>query len=66
MLDKVSGRIAAGDRLMLCSDGLFKALPEPLLGTMLAGSGAAQALVSAAVEHGARDNVTAVVLWTAG
>jgi protein phosphatase/serine/threonine-protein phosphatase Stp1 len=66
VLDKVSGRIAAGDRLLLCSDGLFKAVPEAMLGELLAEGLAAGALVAAAVERSARDNVTAVVLSAAG
>ncbi|WP_431280617.1 PP2C family protein-serine/threonine phosphatase [Humitalea sp. 24SJ18S-53] len=61
-LDKVSDRIQPGDRFMLCSDGVFKELPEAqLAGMMLAGAGADQ-LVSAAVAAGARDNVTVVVV----
>ena len=62
VLDKVSGRLLAGDRMMLCSDGLFKALPEREIAAMLAGKGDAAALVEAAVARGARDNVSAVTL----
>ncbi len=61
-LDKVSGRIVPGDTLMLCSDGLFKALPEEELAAMLTGGAEAEALVATAVERGARDNVSAVTL----
>ena len=66
VLDKVSGRLAAGDRLMLCSDGLFKALPEAEIGAMLANGAEAGALVEAAVARGARDNVSAVMLRQEG
>lgn len=62
VLDKVSGRLLAGDRMMLCSDGLFKALPEREIAAMLAGKADAAALVEAAVARGARDNVSAVTL----
>jgi len=61
-LDKVSGRLVPGDRLMLCSDGLFKALPEDELAALMHAGDAAEALVEAAVARGARDNVSAVVL----
>jgi serine/threonine protein phosphatase PrpC len=64
-LDKVSGRIAVGDALMLCSDGLFKALPEAELAAVLQSGGDAAALVEAAVTRGARDNVSAVTLRSA-
>lgn len=61
-LDKVSGRLVKGDQLMLCSDGLFKALPEAEIARMLGDGAEAQALVDAAVASGARDNVSAVML----
>jgi protein phosphatase/serine/threonine-protein phosphatase Stp1 len=62
VLDKVSGRLLGGDRLMLCSDGLFKAIPEAEIGGMLRDGADAAALVDAAVARGARDNVSAVML----
>jgi len=62
VLDKISGRLMAGDRLMLCSDGLFKALPEAELAAMLGMGTEADGLVAAAVSRGARDNVSAVTL----
>ena len=51
----------AGDRLLLCSDGVSDVLPHEQIAELLAGPGAADALVQAALEAGARDNVTAVV-----
>jgi len=61
-LDKVSGRMVAGDLLLLCSDGLFKAMPEAgLLAMMLAGE-AADAIVEDAVARGARDNVSVIAV----
>lgn len=59
--------LMAGDRLLLCSDGLSGELPEPTLAGLLAGAGsptdACQRLVSAALDAGGRDNVTTVVAF---
>ncbi|KAA9110903.1 PP2C family protein-serine/threonine phosphatase [Microbacterium rhizomatis] len=55
----------AGDRWMLCSDGVSDYLPEADLRTTLSSSATsahvAHALVRLALEAGSRDNVTAVV-----
>jgi protein phosphatase/serine/threonine-protein phosphatase Stp1 len=63
-LDKISDRLRAGDRFLLCSDGLFKTLPEAdLVGLLVEGGGpAAERLVGAALDRQADDNVTAVTL----
>jgi protein phosphatase/serine/threonine-protein phosphatase Stp1 len=63
-LDKISDRLRAGDRFLLCSDGLFKTLPEADLVALLAegGSPSAERLVAAALDRLADDNVTAVTL----
>jgi protein phosphatase/serine/threonine-protein phosphatase Stp1 len=61
-LDKLSDRIMPGDAFLLCSDGLFKALPEALLGERLRQGAGASVIVAEAVAAGARDNVTAVVV----
>jgi protein phosphatase/serine/threonine-protein phosphatase Stp1 len=64
-LEKVSGLLEAGDRFLLCSDGLNKELDEATLAALLAGDegeGPGEALIGAAVAHGARDNVTALVV----
>lgn len=58
----MADRIAAGDTLLLCSDGLFKALAEPAIAAMLRSGEEAEAIIAAAVAHGARDNVSVVVL----
>jgi protein phosphatase len=53
-----------GDRLMLCSDGLYEVLDESDFRRVLQErepGGSAQALVSLAKERGARDNASAVV-----
>jgi serine/threonine protein phosphatase PrpC len=64
-LDKVSGQLMAGDRFLLCSDGLCKTLSDPELGDLLThGSGAAitEAMINAALARQVNDNVTAVVV----
>jgi protein phosphatase len=68
-LDGAPGRVPtitrvparAGDRLLLCSDGVSDVLDEPQIAELLTRDDAADALVRAALEAGARDNVTAVV-----
>ena len=55
-----------GDRLVLCTDGLFKALSAEELRAVLASEGdpqeSADSLVARAVAQGAEDNVTAVIV----
>jgi serine/threonine protein phosphatase PrpC len=65
-LDKVSGRIQTGDKLLLCTDGLFKALSEVEIAEVLAAGAGPDELLQMALEKGARDNVTAVVVNVAG
>jgi protein phosphatase len=58
-------RLAPGDRLLLCSDGLTDMVSEAEIAQVLkAGESserAARTLVDLALDHGGRDNVTAVV-----
>ena len=63
-LDKVTDRLFPGDRFLLCSDGLFKTLPEHELAGLLASHAdePAERLVSAALDQQADDNVTAVTI----
>lgn len=61
-LDKVTGVAEAGDRYLLCSDGLTKTLDEPNIAGLLAGDDPAQRLVAAALDRRASDNVTVVVV----
>jgi len=63
-LEKRTGQLQAGDRLLLCSDGLSKTLPEELLAELLSGDDdtAAERLVTAALMAQATDNVTAVTI----
>ena len=61
-LDKVTGTVVPGDRFLLCSDGLTKALDEAAIAAGTAAAEPADQLVEAALVAGARDNVTAVVI----
>ncbi len=61
-LEKVSGRLETGDRLLLCTDGLFKTLAERDLAAMVATGAPAKDIVARAVLRGARDNVTVVLV----
>jgi serine/threonine protein phosphatase PrpC len=61
----VAGRLALGDVLLLCSDGVWEPLAEDELGDELrrpCPGHAAQALVAAAYAAGGTDNLTAVVV----
>jgi len=64
-LEKVSGRLMAGDRFLLCSDGLNKTLPDDELAVLLGDDQAvspAQGLVDTALARRATDNVTAITV----
>ncbi|WP_424813026.1 PP2C family protein-serine/threonine phosphatase [Roseococcus sp. YIM B11640] len=61
-LDKAADRMLPGDRFMLCSDGVFKELPEARIAELLAGGADAAELVRCAVEAGGRDNVSVVLV----
>ncbi len=64
-LDLMPVRIAPGDRLLLCSDGLSDLVPDQVIVELLRTEdpqSAAAVLAQAALAAGGRDNVTAVVL----
>jgi protein phosphatase/serine/threonine-protein phosphatase Stp1 len=63
-LDKLTDRILPGDRFLLCSDGLFKALPAEEVASLMdrAEAEPAEALIAAALRARATDNVTAVAV----
>ncbi len=68
-LDKVTGRIEAGDRFLLCSDGLSKVLDDTAIAELMTGSVVAETaekLVAEALARHTTDNVTAVVVEVAG
>ncbi len=64
--DKVRARLEAGDILLLCSDGLHGVVPEAEIAERLTSCAAiqdkAQGLIDAAIERGAPDNVTVIVI----
>ncbi len=65
VLDKTHQLIAIGDVFLLCSDGLTRHVSDPEIAVVLTGEAApevAQVLIDLALERGARDNVTAVVV----
>ncbi len=65
-VDTLTIEPVAGDRYLLCSDGLFNEVPEPGISAVLHRvddpAQAADELVRLAVEGGGRDNVTVVVV----
>jgi len=64
-LDKLSARAMPGDRFLLCSDGLYRSLPERRITCLLAANAGvppAQAMIAAALTMNASDNVTAVAV----
>lgn len=67
-LDKRSGALHAGDRLLLCTDGLTKCLADSAIEALLAADEdtPAERMVLAALAAGVSDNVTAVSVEVVG
>jgi protein phosphatase len=65
-VDAVERELAAGDHLLLCSDGLHNALEDEEIADILNGKNsverAAVALVETAVERSGADNTTAILI----
>jgi len=64
-LEKASGRLEAGDRFLLCSDGIWKTLmPDELRALLGAPEGVPpdELLLAAALAREASDNITAVAI----
>jgi serine/threonine protein phosphatase PrpC len=64
-LDVHWDQVQAGDRYLLCSDGLTRTVSDFQIQAMLENNdiaGAVSALINASLEAGAPDNVTAVVV----
>lgn len=62
-LDKVSNRLAPGDRFLLCSDGLNKTLSDAELAALLAPpEPPADRLIAEALARTASDNITVVAV----
>lgn len=64
-IDRRTLAIEAGDRIVLCSDGLFNELSREEIAHALSTAGdvaaIAESLVDSAIAHGGRDNVSVVV-----
>lgn len=66
-LDSEMIEVQPGDTFMLCSDGLYNEVSVKKIEKVLANencSDAAEQLLEAALQHGARDNVTLIVVHT--
>ena len=63
-LDKVTDQLRPGERLLLCSDGLSKCVPNDVIAAVLAevDEDPAARLIATAVARQTNDNVTAVVI----
>jgi serine/threonine protein phosphatase Stp1 len=61
-LDKVSGRLLPGDLLLLCTDGLFKAVTESDIARILATGAGPEELLEHALQASARDNITMLLV----
>ncbi len=65
LLDVRRDRVRLGDRFLLCSDGLTRELAPPRIAELLSEGDvnhAAKSLIDATLAHGARDNVTVIVI----
>ncbi len=63
-LDKVTDELRPGERILLCSDGLSKSVPQEMIASLLGevDDDPARRLIAAAVARQTNDNVTAVVI----
>ena len=64
-LDVHRDRVRAGDRFLLCSDGLTRAVPHRLIHTWMQHDdlrAAVDGLIKAALDAGAPDNITVIVV----
>jgi serine/threonine protein phosphatase PrpC len=64
-IDRTTLRVEEGDRIVVCSDGLFNELSDQEITSAMAGGGDVVAvvdnLIESAIMHGGRDNVSVVV-----
>jgi serine/threonine protein phosphatase PrpC len=65
VLEELQDRVQVGDRFLLCSDGLTREVAEDQIRLRMTNGdirAAADGLVSAALDGGGRDNVTALIV----
>ena len=65
LLDLFRDRVHAGDRFLLCSDGLTRTVPDAQIRAWMEHEdirGAVDGLIKATLEAGAPDNVTALIV----
>jgi serine/threonine protein phosphatase PrpC len=65
LLDLYRDRVHPGDRFLLCSDGLTRAVPEAQIQIWMAQQdirGAVDGLIKATLDAGAPDNVTVLIV----
>lgn len=65
VIDRTTLTVEAGDRIVVCSDGLFNELSSEEIASSLAQgedvANVAERLIDGAIDHGGRDNVSVVV-----
>jgi serine/threonine protein phosphatase PrpC len=69
VLEERHDALEPGDRLLLCSDGLTRALTDPDIAEILGEASIAMAadlLIERALKCGARDNVSAITIQYSG
>jgi serine/threonine protein phosphatase PrpC len=68
-IDMISGELHDGDIYLICSDGLNKEVSDAEIGEILQSGSceeSVRALIDRALDYGARDNVTAIVVEVEG
>jgi serine/threonine protein phosphatase PrpC len=69
LLDLYRDRVHAGDRFLLCSDGLTRTVPDSKIRAWMEHEdirGAVDGLIKATLDAGAPDNVTALIVEAFG
>ncbi len=64
-LDEIQDRVHVGDRFLLCTDGLTREVPEAKIQAWMENADirkAVDGLIGSALEAGAKDNVTALIV----
>ena len=65
-IDVLQTKIVAGDKFIVCSDGLTDMIGDEAIEKILSQGGDAEALVTAAKEAGGLDNITVIIMEVAG